>query len=93
MGSLDGRIALVTGGGRGIGKAISLALANEGATIAINYRRDKESAETTQREILDAGGLATIHQGSNDIPEENVALVQDVLSVSYTHLRAHETHH
>ena len=81
MGSLDGRIALVTGGGRGIGKAISLALANEGATIAINYRRDKESAETTQREILDAGGLATIHQGSNDIPEENVALVKDVLSV------------
>ena len=45
MGSLEGRIALVTGGGRGIGKAISLALANEGATIAINYRRDKESAE------------------------------------------------
>ena len=81
MGSLNGRIALVTGGGRGIGKAISLALAAEGATIAINYRRDKESAEETMREILDNGGLATIHQGSNDIPEENVAMVKDILSV------------
>jgi NAD(P)-dependent dehydrogenase (short-subunit alcohol dehydrogenase family) len=81
MKSLAGRIALVTGGGRGIGKAISLALAAEGATIAINYRRDKESAEETMREILDLGGLATIHQGSNDIPEENVAMVKDILSV------------
>ena len=81
MGSLTGRIALVTGGGRGIGKAISLALAAEGATIAVNYRRDKESAEETMREILDNGGRATIHQGSNDIPEENVAMVKDILSV------------
>ena len=81
MGVLDGRIALVTGGGRGIGRAISELLASEGATVAINYRRDKESAEETQRAILDAGGLATIHQGSNDIPAENVALVEDVLSV------------
>ena len=81
MGALTGRIALVTGGGRGIGKAISLALANEGATIAINYRRDKDSAEETMREILDKGGLATIHQGSNDIPDENVAMVKDILSV------------
>jgi len=81
MGNLDGRIALVTGGGRGIGKAISLALAAEGATVAINYRRDKESAQDTQRIILDAGGTATIHQGSNDIPAENVAMVEDILSV------------
>jgi len=81
MGVLDGRIALVTGGGRGIGRAISELLASEGATVAINYRRDKDAAEETQRAILDAGGLATIHQGSNDIPAENVALVKDVLSV------------
>lgn len=79
MGMLNGKIALVTGGSRGIGRAISIALAAEGATVAINYKRDKESAEETMRMILDTGGIATIHQGSNDIPEENVALVNDVI--------------
>lgn len=80
MGVLQGKIALVTGGGRGIGRAISIALAREGATVAINYKRDKESADETMRVILDNGGAATIHQGSNDIPEENVALVNDVVA-------------
>lgn len=80
MGMLNGKIALVTGGSRGIGRAISIALAAEGATVAINYKRDKESAEETMRMILDTGGIATIHQGSNDIPEENVALVNDVIA-------------
>lgn len=80
MGVLQGKIALVTGGGRGIGRAISLALASKGATVAVNYKRDRESAEETMRLILDNGGTATIHQGSNDIPAENVALVNDVIS-------------
>ena len=80
MSTLKGKIALVTGGGRGIGRAISEMLAAHGATVAINYRRDKEAAEETMRHILDHGGTATIHQGSNDIPEENVALVNDVIA-------------
>lgn len=79
MGVLDGKIALVTGGGRGIGRAISESLAREGATVAINYVRDRDSAEDTMRAILDAGGTATVHQGSADVPADNVALVEDVV--------------
>ena len=80
VGYLDGKIALVTGGGRGIGRAISLALAAEGAIVAINYRRDKESADETAAAIAAIGGHATVHQGSNDIPDDNVAMVAEIVA-------------
>jgi len=49
--SLEGRVALVTGGDRGIGQGISLALAKAGADVAIIYRRDEEAAKKTVSEI------------------------------------------
>jgi len=49
--SLEGRLALVTGGGRGIGQAIALKLASQGADIIINFFRHRESAEKTAKDI------------------------------------------
>jgi len=53
-----GRSALVTGGSRGVGRAIALRLAAEGARVAITYRRDTAAAEDVVRSIVDRGGQA-----------------------------------
>jgi 3-oxoacyl-[acyl-carrier protein] reductase len=55
---LNGRVALVTGGSRGIGAAIALALANSGAAVAVNYRERAADAEAVAGKIKTAGGRA-----------------------------------
>ena len=64
--TLSGRLALVTGGGRGIGAAISLALAQDGADIAIFYRRDEQAAQETVRKIEALGRRARAYAASVD---------------------------
>ncbi|MGH3985222.1 MAG: SDR family oxidoreductase [Pseudonocardiaceae bacterium] len=58
MGSLSGKTALVTGGSRGIGRAIAIRLAAEGALVAVHYGRDDAAADGTVKEIHQAGGRA-----------------------------------
>jgi len=78
--TLEGRVALVTGGSRGIGKAIALALAADGADVAINYRRDDEAARETVGEIEGLGRKAAAYKASIDNIEEDQAMVDDALA-------------
>jgi len=59
---LDGKIAVVTGGSRGIGKAICLRLAGMGATVVVNYVSRPDAAEATVASIKEAGGNAAAYQ-------------------------------
>ena len=59
---LDGKCALVTGASRGIGRAIALKLASEGAKVAINYAGSQAKAEAVKAEIEAAGGTAIVVQ-------------------------------
>src|SRR5512141_1863325 len=56
MGRLDGQVAIVTGGSRGIGRAVALAFARDGARVAITAVRDRDALERTEREITALGG-------------------------------------
>lgn len=79
MGELTGRVALVSGGGRGIGRAISELLASHGATIAVNYRKDHDAAEQTVAAIHAAGGEAKAYSASVDDPDACATMVDAVV--------------
>ena len=63
MTNLKGKVALITGSARGIGKAIAERYGSLGAAVVVNYSRDKESARRTAEEIERRGGTALAIQG------------------------------
>jgi NAD(P)-dependent dehydrogenase (short-subunit alcohol dehydrogenase family) len=74
---LSGRVALVTGGSRGIGRAIALLLARHGATVAVASRKT-DACESVAGEIRAAGGRASAHGCNIGDPSQVTATVQDV---------------
>jgi len=71
---LTGKVALVTGGSRGIGRACSLLLALDGARVVVNYQKSREKAEEVLREIAQGGGEAHLFQADVANPEQIEAL-------------------
>lgn len=74
--NLNGKTAIVTGGSRGVGRAITLALAQEGAHVVVNYNNSQSAAEETVNQIKQTGGSAIAVQANLDNPEECRKLIE-----------------
>ncbi|HEY5549295.1 MAG TPA: 3-oxoacyl-[acyl-carrier-protein] reductase [Coriobacteriia bacterium] len=77
---LEGKNALVTGGSRGIGAAVALRLAAEGARVFVNYSGSRAAAESVVEAIIAAGGTATALQADVTDPAACTALVEAVVA-------------
>jgi NAD(P)-dependent dehydrogenase (short-subunit alcohol dehydrogenase family) len=76
---LEGRVALVTGGTRGIGAAICHSLAAQGAIVAAGYSSDEDSAKQHLAAIEKSGATGSIHQGNVGVYEDCQRVVKDVI--------------
>lgn len=78
-GKLQGKVALITGGDSGIGRAVAIAYAKEGATVAINYLEEHEDANETKRQVEEEGQQCYLIPG--DIGQEAFCkdLIQQVM--------------
>jgi enoyl-[acyl-carrier protein] reductase III len=76
--SLKDKVALITGGSRGIGRAITLKLAAEGATVIINYFRKKSAAELTSKEASDNGVPVHIIKANVGEPDKINAMFDEI---------------
>ena len=78
--SLAGRVALVSGGGRGIGRSIAIGLAEDGADVAVNYRRDADAAAETVAAIEKLGRRARAYAADAADYEQDKAMVEAVIA-------------
>jgi 3-oxoacyl-[acyl-carrier protein] reductase len=79
MNTLAGRVALVTGGSRGIGAAVARRLAHDGATVALTYATNEDKAEAVAAKIRAEGGHALVLRADNADPAAPVAAVESTV--------------
>jgi glucose 1-dehydrogenase len=75
-GRLEGKVAVVTGSGSGIGQAIAERLAQEGASLVIDYRNHVDQAKETQQKIADAGGKSVLVQADVSKLADDINLIE-----------------
>jgi 3-oxoacyl-[acyl-carrier protein] reductase len=80
MFDLSGKVALVTGGSRGIGRAIALALATQGASVAVNYASNASAADEVVQRIASCGGKAVAVQGDVAQGDDAKRLVDETIA-------------
>lgn len=75
---MKGRVALVTGGGRGIGRAIATRLSEEGTQVAISYRANDAAAEETANLVRGMGAECALFKGDVATPEDVEAIIKGI---------------
>lgn len=80
MGDFDGKIAVVTGAGRGIGKAIALELGKRGATVVVNYNSSEDAAKAVLAAIEENGGSGMVYQADVSDDAQVTAMMKAVTS-------------
>lgn len=78
--TLKGKVAVITGGDSGIGRAVSIAYANQGANVVIVYKNEVEDAETTKKKVEEAGAKCTLIPGDITSMEFCTSTIEKVIS-------------
>lgn len=80
MGYLEGKVAVVTGASRGIGRAVALCFAREGARVAVNYHQAQKDAEEVVEQIRQSGGEALAIQADVSVKSDVQKMIEQVVT-------------